>query len=247
VGGLLIHSFYGTELIDLSWKDIVEIPENIGRLLSDMMPPSSKPIIPAAVAMLQTFQMAMIGTIFGVVVSLPLGMFAAKNLTPHHVFYYLSRGLISVCRSVPDMVWAIFFVIIVGLGPLAGALTLFVDTIGFAGRFFGEAMEEVDPGPGEALSALGATRTGVFFSSIFPAGIPSFVNTTLFSLERAVQSSVVLGLVGAGGIGMLLEEPMTWHNYDEATTVVISIFLMLVIVEQVSARIRRGVIGKASF
>jgi phosphonate transport system permease protein len=136
------------------------------------------------------------------------------------------------------MVWAIFFVIIVGLGPLAGALTLFMDTIGFAGRFFGEAMEEVDPAPTEALSAIGGTRIGIIFSHVIPAAFPSFVNTTLFSLERAVQSSVVLGLVGAGGIGMLLEEPMTWHNYDEAVTVVLCIFLMLVVVEQVSARIR---------
>jgi phosphonate transport system permease protein len=104
------------------------------------------------------------------------------------------------------MVWAIFFVIILGLGPLAGAMTLFVDTIGFAGRFFAEAMEEIDPAPGEALAALGATRCGLLFSNVFPAAYPSFVTTTLFSLERAVQSSVVLGLVGAGGIGTMASE-----------------------------------------
>lgn len=240
---LVIHSFHGTEFTDLTLTDVIEIPQNVFRLLMDMFPPSANPLNDTALAVLQTFQMSMIGTVFGVLVSLPLGVFAAKNLAPNQSFYYLSRGVISFCRTVPDMVWAIFFVIIVGLGPLAGALTLFVDTVGFAGRFFGEAMEEIDPAPGEALSALGGTRLGIVFSNVIPAAFPSFVNTSLFSLERAVQSSVVLGLVGAGGIGMLLEEPMTWHNYDEALTVVLCIFLMLVIVEQVSSRIRKHIVG----
>lgn len=243
MGMLVVHAFYGTEFAELTLGEIVEIPENIFRLLKDMLPPSTSPLVPALASAFQTFQMAMVGTGVGVMVSLPLGVFAAKNMTPHSLLYMISRGFISLCRTVPDMVWAIFFVIILGLGPLAGAMTLFVDTIGFAGRFFGEAMEEIDPAPGEALSALGATRVGILFSNVFPAAFPSFVNTTLFSLERAVQSSVVLGLVGAGGIGVLLEEPMTWHNYDEALTVVLIIFILLVSVEQGSSLIRRRFIG----
>jgi phosphonate transport system permease protein len=242
----VVHSFFGTELSDLTFIEIMEIPANLSRLLGDMLPPSIKTVVPALISALQTLQMVMVGTVAGAIISLPLGVLAAKNLTPHPFFYALSRGCISLCRTVPDMVWAIFFVIILGLGPLAGAMTLFVDTIGFAGRFFGEAMEEIDPAPSEALTALGATRIGVLFSNVMPAAFPSFVNTTLFSLERAVQSSVVLGLVGAGGIGTLLQEPMTWHNYDEAFTVVLIIFIMLVAVEQVSGLIRRRIIGASS-
>jgi phosphonate transport system permease protein len=241
--GLFMHALHGTELLDMRWQDWGNMPLNIWRLLLDTLPPSPKPLLPAAQAVLQTLHMALLGTCFGVLLSLPLGVLAARNMTPHAVLYAGARGLIALCRTVPDLVWAIYFVILVGLGPLAGALTLFVDTLGFAGRFFGEAMEEVDPGPDMALTALGATRLGRLFAYVLPAACPAFIHTTLFSFERAVQSSVVLGLVGAGGIGMLLEEPMTWHNYDEAATVVLCIFVTLAGVEQVSARLRRHMLG----
>jgi phosphonate transport system permease protein len=240
---LLSHAFYGTEFSTLTWAEICDMPSNILRLLKEMFPPSLVPLPKIGRAVLETVQMSLVGTAFGVLCSLPLGYAAAQSLTPNRITYFAARGLISLCRTVPDMVWAIFFVIIVGLGPLAGMLTLLVDTIGFAGRFFAEAFEDVDAGPTEALSAIGATRSGAFFSSILPAAFPSCTNTCMFSVERAVQSSVVLGLVGAGGIGMLIEEPMTWHNYNEATTVVLTIFLMLVCVEQISAHIRRRIIA----
>jgi len=239
---LLAHAVYGTELNDLTMREIAAIPVNILKLIDEMLPPSRKPLADLGRAVLETFQMSLVGTLFGSLISLPLGVLAAKSLTLNQPSYFFARSFISFCRTVPDMVWAIFFVIIVGLGPLAGMLTLMVDTIGFAARFFAEAFEETDSGPQEALSAIGATRSGTFFSFILPAALPSCINTYMFSMERAVQSSVILGLVGAGGIGMLLQKPMTWHNYSEATTVVITIFIMLAIVEQVSARIRQHII-----
>jgi phosphonate transport system permease protein len=208
-----------------------------------MLPPGRESLPRIGPAVLETVQMSLVGTLLGVMVSLPLGLLAARSLSPNRFIYYAARGLVSCCRTVPDMVWAIFFVIIVGLGPLAGMLTLLVDTVGFAGRFFAEAFEEVDNGPREALSAIGASGNGAFFSVILPAASPSCINTTMYCLERAVQSSVVLGLVGAGGIGMLLEEPMVWHNYPEATTVVLTIFVMLAAVEHLSGRIRRHILA----
>lgn len=239
---LLGHALHGTELSSMTLEEVADIPGNVLRLIGEMLPPGRESLHKIGPAILETVQMSLVGTLLGVVVSLPLGLLAAKSLAPNRFTYFAARGLISFCRTVPDMVWAIFFVIIVGLGPLAGMLTLLVDTVGFAGRFFAEAFEEVDEGPQEALSAIGATGNGAFFSVILPAASPSCINTTTYSLERAVQSSVILGLVGAGGIGMLLEEPMVWHNYPEATTVVLTIFVMLVAVEQLSGRIRRHIL-----
>jgi phosphonate transport system permease protein len=244
-GGLLFvaHALYGTEIGSLTLQDIQEIPGNTLTLLKEMLPPSGAPLTKIGPAVLETIQMSLVGTVLGSLVSLPLGFLSAKSLSPHRYIYFTARSVVAFCRTVPDMVWALFFVIIVGLGPLAGMLTLLVDTVGFAGRFFAEAFEEVDHGPQEALSAIGATGCGNFFSTTMPAAVPSLINTTMFSMERAVQSSVVLGLVGAGGIGMLLEEPMTWHNYNEAATVVVTIFVILVAVEQLSARLRRHIIA----
>lgn len=240
---LLGHALHGTELSSMTLEELGEMPGNVLRLLGEMLPPGRESLSKIGPAVLETVQMSLVGTLLGVLLSLPLGLLAAKSLSPNRFTYFPARGLVSFCRTVPDMVWAIFFVIIVGLGPLAGMLTLLVDTVGFAGRFFAEAFEEVDDGPREALSAIGATGNGAFFSVILPAASPSCINTSMYCLERAVQSSVVLGLVGAGGIGMLLEEPMVWHNYPEATTVVLTIFVMLAAVEQLSGRIRRHILA----
>jgi phosphonate transport system permease protein len=189
-------------------------------------------------ALLETFQMALAGTVFGLAASLVLGVLATRSLTPGVTFYHVSRALIALFRTVPDLVWALFFVVMVGLGPFAGVLTIMVDSIGFCGRFFAEAMEEADKGPQEALQALGATRMGVIFCAVFPAALPSFVNTALFSLEKATRSSVVLGLVGAGGVGIELKVSMEMFLYDQASTIILLIFLLVIAVERASSRLR---------
>ena len=138
----------------------------------------------------------------------------------------------------PDLVWALLFVIAVGLGPVAGTLAIAVDCVGFCGRFFAEAMEETDPGPREALTALGASRTGIVFSAVVPQAMPSFIATALFALEKATRSSVVLGLVGAGGVGIELKVAMDLFSYDLAATIILAVFALVVLVEQVGARLR---------
>jgi phosphonate transport system permease protein len=145
---------------------------------------------------------------------------------------------VAVARVVPDLVWALLFVAVVGLGPFAGTLALAVDKVGFLGKFFAEAMEEIDPGPQEALSALGAGRLALVAGAVLPAAAPAMVNATLFALERATRSSVVLGLVGAGGIGIELSVSMDLFNYAEAATIIVAIFVLVVAVEQVSGAIR---------
>ena len=185
-------------------------------------------------AVLETFQMALVGTVVGVILSLPLGILAARGLAGRWL-NAATRGLIALFRTVPDLVWALIFVITVGLGPFAGTLAIVVDTIGFCGRFFAEAMEEVDRGPQEALTALGAKRLGIVSGAVVPAAMPSFIATSLFSLEKATRSSVVLGLVGAGGIGIELKVSMDLFRFDQACTIILCIFVLILAVEQLSA------------
>ncbi len=211
-------------------------------LLGEMFPPSLARIGPVAKSLLETFQMALVGTTFGLAASLALGILATRSQTPSLVLYALSRGAIALFRTVPDLIWAIFFVVMVGLGPFAGTLAIMIDTIGFCARFFAEAMEEVDKGPQEALQALGATRLGIIFCAVVPAALPSFVNTALFSLEKATRSSVVLGLVGAGGIGIELKVSMDMFMYSEASTIILCIFALVLVVERASAWIRRKIL-----
>lgn len=214
----------------------------MGNILSRMMPPDLERLDRILWSLLATFQMAFAGAAIGLLLSVPIAILAADGLSPHPALRVVSRGLIALFRTVPDLVWALLFVIAVGLGPAAGVLAIAVDTIGFAGRFFAEAMEETDKGPQEALAAIGATRTGLIASAVAPQAMPSFIATSLFCLEKATRASVVLGLVGAGGIGVELKVAFDLFDYDTAATIILVIFALVVAVEQGGALLRRRVI-----
>jgi len=230
--GFFLWSLVGA---GISISDLISGLPNMGVIASEMMPPATDRFSPMLMSVLVTFQMALVGTVVGVLISVPLAVLAARNLTPHPAVYVVVRGGVSFLRTVPDLAWALFFVASVGLGPFAGTLTLIVDTIGFCARFFAENMEEVDPGPAEALSAMGARRLDVVVCGVLPGALPAIINTSLFALEKAVRSSVVLGLVGAGGIGAELAVSMEMFRYDQAAMIVLMIFVLVLGVERFSS------------
>lgn len=214
--------------------------------LSRAWPPSMERLPQLSEALLETFQMALAGTVIGIVVSLPLAILAAKGLARQTLvskfFYTSSRLLIAFFRTVPDLVWALVFVITVGLGPFAGTLAIAVDTVGFCGRFFAETMEDVEKGPSEALTAAGAGKLDTIFCAVVPAAMPSFITTSLFALEKATRSSVVLGLVGAGGIGIELKVAMDFFDYQLAMTIILMIFVLVLCVERLGSIARNRIL-----
>jgi phosphonate transport system permease protein len=236
---VLVHAANG---VSFSLRQLAAGLPDIGRILNEMFPPDVERLDRIAAALLETFQMALVGTALGVVGSVFLAVFASRVHSPRLVIYSLARGLVSLFRTVPDLVWALLFVVAVGLGPFAGTLAIMVDTMGFCGRFFAEAMEEAHSGPQEALRASGARQIDVIFCSVFPAAMPSFVNSALFSLEKATRSSVILGLVGAGGIGIELKVAMDLFQYNRAATAILAIFALVIVVEQLSGAVRRRLI-----
>lgn len=235
----LLHGLWTSELTPDRLNGAVF---RLWRFLSQAIPPDPSRLPNVAEATLETFEMALVGTAIGAVISLPLALLAARNTTPHIVVYAVTRTVISFLRAVPDLVWGLVFIVTIGLGPAAGILAIAVDTVGFCGRFFAERVEELEPGPLEALRSTGASAPGVIAGAIVPAAMPSFVATTLFSLEGATRSAVVLGLVGAGGIGIELAASMQLLRYDEAATIIIVIFLVVISVERFSAAIRRRIL-----
>ena len=238
----ILFVIYSIDGAGISISEFIEGFPNMGRILGEMWPPTLSRPDRIAAAVLVTFQMAVAGTVFGIIISLPLGVLASRNQSPHPIIRKCARGLISFARTVPDLIWALFFVASVGLGPFAGTLALMIDTIGFAGRFFAEAIEEVNPGPGQALAAIGSSWTGRVVCAVFPAALPSFITTALFCLEKATRSSVVLGLVGAGGIGIELKVAMDMFRYAEAAGIILLIFVLVVIVEAISSWARKKII-----
>jgi len=236
---LLVVSIGGSEIAPL---ELVRGMPNMARVLDQMFPPSVERLVPVFWSLAETFQMAFAGAVIGIALSVPLAVLASRRHSPHPLVYHAARSVISLFRTVPDLFWALFFVATVGLGPFAGTLTLIVDTIGFCGRFFAEAMEEADDGPQEALAALGATRTSIVCCAVIPAALPSMIASGLFSLEKATRSSVVLGLVGAGGIGMELKVSMDMFQYDQACTIILAVFALVLLVERASAAFRKRIL-----
>lgn len=233
--GFFMWSLAGAEI---SIRGLLTGLPNMATIATEMVPPATDRFVPMLMSVLVTFQMALVGTVIGVIISIPLAVLAARNLTPHPWVHTGVRGLVSFFRTVPDLAWALFFVVSVGLGPFAGTLTIIVDTIGFCARFFAENMEEADPGPVEALSAIGARRLDIVACGVLPAALPAMTNTSLFALEKAVRSSVVLGLVGAGGIGAELAVSMEMFRYDQAAMIVLMIFVLVLSVERFSSAAR---------
>lgn len=214
----------------------------LGDFLKQALPPDPSRLWSVIRSTLETFEMALVGTVFGALLSLPLSILVAKNTTPHPTIFSVSRSFVTLLRVIPDLIWGLIFIIVVGLGPKAGILAITVDVMGFCGKFFAERIEEIEPGPVEALRAIGASEVSIIMGAIFPATLPSFVASALFSLESSVRSAVVLGLVGAGGIGVELSTSMQLLRYDEALMVIIVIFVVVLLVEEVSSLIRRKII-----
>lgn len=236
--GFFIH---GLTTSDMRLDRLAGSLPNLVSFLSQALPPDLGRLSAVAVATVETFEIALVGTVFGALLSLPLALLAAANTSPHSSVYYATRGFISFLRAIPDLVWGLIFVVVVGLGPIAGIFAITVDTMGFCGRFFAERIEEVEPGPIKALQATGASVYGVIAGAIVPAAFPSFVATTMFALELATRSAVVLGLVGAEGIGVELSTSMQLLRYDEALTIILVIFAVVIAVERLASAIRRRV------
>lgn len=243
----VIWSFQGA---GWSFSTLVSGGPALADFLSRAWPPSLDRLPQLSKALVETFQMALAGTIIGIVLSLPLAILAARGLTRQTMvsrsIYTAARLLIALFRTVPDLVWALVFVIAVGLGPFAGTLAIAVDTIGFCGRFFAESMEDVEKGPSEALTAAGAGRLDTIFCAVVPAAMPSFITTSLFALEKATRSSVVLGLVGAGGIGIELKVAMDFFDYQLAMTIILMIFVLVLCVERLGTLARSRILEGSS-
>lgn len=215
----------------------------LGEFLADAFPPDISRLPSILESLLVTFEMALLGTIIGIILSVPLAIGGARNTSPHGIVYIACRGFVSVCRTIPDLIWALIFVIAVGLGPEAGVLAIAVDVMGFCGRFFAEAIEEIEEGVLEGVRSSGARESGVILAAVLPTCLPSFVATSMFALESATRSSVVLGLVGAGGIGLELAVSMSLLRYDEAMTIILAIFIVVLGVERLSSALRRRILA----
>ncbi|MCU1649039.1 MAG: phnE [Pseudonocardia sp.] len=210
------------------------------RLVGDGLPPDPAALPGAGLAVLQTVDIALVATVAATLVSIPFGAAAARPLTVSRYLAAPVRAVAAFLRAIPDLVWALVFVAAVGLGPFAGVLALTVHSVGMLVRLFAEAIEEMDTGPADALFTAGATRAQVFSHAVLPELAPTLGSLVLYRLEQNVRASLVLGFVGAGGIGFQLLSAMEEFQYRQASMLLIVLFALVTVFELGSARVRRA-------
>jgi phosphonate transport system permease protein len=189
--------------------------------------------------LIETLEIALWGTIFAILLSLPLAFFSASNYTPNRFVYAMARGVVSFLRAVPELVSALFLVMAYGFGPIAGVLALAFHSAGFLGKFYAEDIENADPKPQEALRAIGANKLKVLRYAVLPEVVPQYIAYTLYVLDRNVRMATVIGIVGAGGIGQELKGRFDMFNYQHVGTILVAIFLTVFVIDQLAARLRQ--------
>jgi len=231
-----------------SWKgadmrpwDLVRDAGNMANYASGFFPPNFKEWKTYFAEMLVTLQIAVWGTALAIVVAVPFGLLSASNISPPWV-YQPARRLMDAARAINEMVFAMLFIVAVGLGPFAGVLALFVHTTGVLAKLFAEAVEAIDPQPVEGIRATGANPLEEIVYGVIPQVLPLWISFALYRFESNVRSASVVGMVGAGGIGVVLWEIIRGFQYAETCAVMIIIMVTVTLIDLISARIRKSLI-----
>jgi len=207
--------------------------------LSRLFPPDFSITGSLLSKIVETLQMALLGATFGALLAFPLSFLAARNITKNKFIYQTTRGLFDLLRGIHEMVWALLFVSMVGLGPFPGVLALTAHVTGALGKYFSESIETVNPNIIRAIKSTGANKIQVILRGIFPEVKPLFFNYYLYYFEHNFRAATILGLVGAGGIGMELTTSIRLFRYHELLTILILMVLTVMIIDRTSAYIRK--------
>jgi phosphonate transport system permease protein len=208
-----------------------------------MLPPNWEVLGRLTRPVAETVQIALWGTLLAVVMALPLCFLAARNLSPHLAVFHSMRQVLNGLRGINEIIFALIFVAAVGLGPFAGVLALSIHGAGMLGKFFAEAIEEIDAGPVEALRATGARPALVVVFGVLPQVIPSWIASTLYRFEVNLRAATILGMIGAGGIGFELVSSMKLFQYQDTATCVLVILAMVMTADYLSSRLRARILA----
>ena len=209
-----------------------------GDILSRMLPPDFSNFKNLIYAMIETIEIAFLGTFIAIVLSIPVGLFSARNLAPNYGVFLVARIITIFFRAIPEFIIAMILVIAIGFGAMPGVLALGIHTMGFLAKFYAEDIEHVNKGPIEALKSSGASKRQIISFAIIPQIIPSFIANNLYILDRNIRMATMLGIVGAGGIGYELQSSFRMFEYQKVSAIIIIIFITIFIIDHLSSFIR---------
>lgn len=240
-GGFALLMAWAWQGADIRPVELIRDSANMATLAADFMPPDFTDWRIFLREMIITVHIALWGTFLAVISAAFFGLLSAANIAPPWV-YQPVRRLMDACRAINEMVFAMIFIVAVGLGPFAGVLALWVHTTGTLAKLFAEAVEAVDPRPVEGIRATGANQIEEIVYGIIPQVLPLWISFTLYRFESNVRSASVVGMVGAGGIGVILFDTLRGFQYPQACAVILIIIVSVTLIDMVSARIRQWAI-----
>jgi phosphonate transport system permease protein len=232
---VLAWAWQGAEMRPL---DLIKDFGNMSKYAADFFPPNFKDWKLYVSEMLVTVQIAIWGTLLAILAAVPLGLLSASNVVSPWL-YQPVRRLMDAFRAINEMVFAMLFIVAVGLGPFAGVLALFVHTTGTLAKLFSEAVEAVDPRPIEGIRATGAHPIAEIVYGILPQVMPLWVSYSLYRFESNVRSASVVGMVGAGGIGVILYEVIRGFQYPQTCAVLIILIATVTMIDLISSYLRK--------
>lgn len=233
--GVLAWAWRGAEIRPL---DLIRDSANIGTYASDFFPPDFRDWRIYGKEMLVTVHIAIWGTVLALIAAVPAGLLCASNVAPVWVHQPMRR-LMDACRAINEMVFAMLFIVAVGLGPFAGVLALAIHTTGTLAKLFSESVEAIDPRPVEGIRATGAHRLVEVIHGVIPQVLPLWLSFTLYRFESNVRSASVVGMVGAGGIGVVLYEVIRSFQYGQTAAVLLILVVTVSLIDLVSAKVRQ--------
>ena len=231
---VLAWSWKGAEMRPL---DLFRDSGNMAKFAVDFFPPNFHDWRIYVEETLVTVYIAVWGTVLAIVCAVPFGLLSSTNIAPVWI-YQPVRRLMDACRAINEMVFAMLFIVAVGLGPFAGVLALWVHTTGTLAKLFSEAVEAIDPRPVEGVRATGASAVEEIVYGVIPQVMPLWISYSLYRFESNVRSASVVGMVGAGGIGVVLFEAIRSFQYAQTSAVMLIIIVVVTAIDLVSARIR---------
>ncbi len=237
---LLLLSFREISTATL-WIFVADAHRQAGDLIERMIPPKTAYMGSIWRPLWDTLNIATLGTLFAIVIALPLAFLSANNTTPHKLIRQIALLIVVSSRSINTLIWAILFVILFGPGVVAGIMAITLRSIGFIAKLLYEAIEEISKEPVEAIRATGSTPLQVLTYGIVPQVFPAFVGISVFRWDINIRESTIVGLVGAGGIGLQLDASVNALRWSQVSMILVIIFLMVVFSEWLSARIRKAV------
>ena len=231
---LLVAAIISVRVTGFNFSTLVKRGNQFWVILAKMFPPDPSYMPSIWGPLFDTIKMSIIGSLVGALIAIPMAMLASSNIIKSKIVIILVRLLFSVARTLPTLVTALIATFIFGLGTTAGSVSIAIFTFSYVGKLLYEQIETIDMGSFEAMEAMGCTKLRAFIESVLPQILPGYISNSLYCFEGNVRYAAILGYVGAGGIGLILNSEIGWRNYSRVGMILIILFITGVVIEYLS-------------